>query len=546
MFRKNATIIRLNIAPVFALALILLLVASCAPVFNSPGPNPNTKQGAGAEADIPKLPAETSAASTAKSVSAPAVAPVSSAYPIVDTSQGKCYDNNAEIPCSQNNFTGQDAQYTGNAPHYQDNGDGTMTDLVTGLMWQQDPGAKMTYAQAVAGADSFSLAGYDDWRLPTIKELYSLILFDGTDVAACPKGNTCSSIPFIDTRYFKFSYGSASAGERTIDSQWATSTKYVSTTMNGNATMFGVNFADGRIKGYPTDPMRGQSQGKLFYVIYVRGNPNYGKNILSDNGNGTITDSATSLTWMQADSAKGMDWQTALNYCENLDYAGSNDWRLPNIKELQSIVDYTRSPATSNSAAIDPLFSVTSITDEAGQNDYPFYWSSTTHADSQGRDGFANYVAFGRALGYMNNTWMDVHGAGAQRSDPKSGNASDHPIGKGPQGDSIRIQNYARCVRGGNATFTVSGAASETRPSMQTTSTGDMPIQQGNQAGGMPGQNNSQPGGPMGRTPPQEAINACTASTQGASCSFTAPMGTITGTCQTIQQQMACVPAQHP
>ena len=42
---------------------------------------------------------------------------------------------------------------------------------------------------------------------------------------------------------------------------------------------------------------------------------------------------------------------------------------------------------------------------------------------------------------------MDVHGAGAQRSDPKTGNAGDYPQGHGPQGDVIRIDNYARCVR---------------------------------------------------------------------------------------------------
>jgi hypothetical protein len=42
---------------------------------------------------------------------------------------------------------------------------------------------------------------------------------------------------------------------------------------------------------------------------------------------------------------------------------------------------------------------------------------------------------------------MDVHGAGAQRSDPKTGDASDYPQGHGPQGDVIRINNYVRCVR---------------------------------------------------------------------------------------------------
>ncbi len=391
-------------------------------------------------------------------------------YTIVDTGQAKCYDDSgAQIACPADGeaFYGQDAQYSGNAPNYTDNpstisgqaGDGTITDNVTGLMWQQSPDTdgdgdideadKLSYAEALAGADTFSLAGYDDWRLPTIKELYSLIDFSGLD----PNINgtdTSSLTPFIDTDYFDFAYGDTSAGERIIDAQYASSTKYVATTMNGNETMFGVNFADGRIKGYPTGPMPGQSKGKGFYVLYVRGNPDYGVNDLADNGDGTITDAATGLTWMQADSGVGLNWEEALAYCESLDTAGYDDWRLPNAKELQSIVDYGRSPDTSNSAAIDPLFNVTAITNEAGQTDYPFYWSSTTHANWTTMPGAAGaYVAFGRAMGYMNNAWLDVHGAGAQRSDPKSGDPADYPTGRGPQGDTIRIYNYARCVRGG-------------------------------------------------------------------------------------------------
>jgi hypothetical protein len=55
-------------------------------------------------------------------------------------------------------------------------------------------------------------------------------------------------------------------------------------------------------------------------------------------------------------------------------------------------------------------------------------------------------VAFGRAMGYM-GSWIDVHGAGAQRSDPKSGNPASYPTGHGPQGDAIRIYNYVRLVR---------------------------------------------------------------------------------------------------
>ena len=65
--------------------------------------------------------------------------------------------------------------------------------------------------------------------------------------------------------------------------------------------------------------------------------------------------------------------------------------------------------------------------------------------------GFSGiYVAFGRAMGYVRNGWHDVHGAGAQRSDPKTGNSADFPQGRGPQGDAIRISNFVRLVRGGS------------------------------------------------------------------------------------------------
>jgi hypothetical protein len=472
-------------------------------------------------------------------------------YPLVDTNQGKCYDNSVETACLAvtEAFYGQDAQYAGNAAQYQDNGDGTITDLVTGLMWQQDPGAKMTYAQAVAGASALTLAGNSDWRLPTIKELYSLILFDGTDASGC--NGTCSLTPFIDTRYFHFSYGDTAAGERIIDSQFVSSTRYVSTTMLGDETVFGVNFADGRIKGYGMQMPMGGGE-KTFYVLYVRGNTAYGLNQFSDSGNGTITDSATGLTWMQSDSGAGMNWESALSYCENLDLAGAADWRLPNVKELQSIVDYTRSPDTTQSAAIDPLFSVTAITNEAGETDYPFYWSSTTHADAGGQGVFASYVSFGRAEGYMVAVWRDVHGAGAQRSDPKSGDASEFAQGHGPQGDAVRIDNYVRCVRGGQVTLMASGADYATRPSMTIQST-SIP-QGGNQvgqnmppAGMQPVQSSGQTGQQQAdHVPPPEAVNACGGSSQGAACQFSAPNGAVSGTCQPIQQQMACVPANHP
>jgi hypothetical protein len=373
--------------------------------------------------------------------------------PIVDTGQIATYDTNKEIsyPKPGDAFYGQDAQYAGNQPSYRDNGDGTVTDLVTGLMWSKAVDSdKVTLEEAEAAAEKMTLGGYTDWRVPTIKELYSLIDFRGN--TGFSRGQSMHSkapsnaISYINTDYFDFMYGCTDGGERYIDAQWLSRTKYVSTTMDNMETLFGVNFADGRIKGYGFRRQGTSRHVKTFYVRFVRGNA-YGDNDLKDNGDGTVTDSNTGLMWMKTDSGKGMNWKEALAYAEDSTYAGYSDWRLPNAKELQYLVDYTRSPDTTRSPAIDPVFQTSSITNEAEQKDYPFFWTSTTHLDGPVTPSGAVYISFGRAIGKMQGHVMDVHGAGAQRSDPKTGSAR---IGHGPQGDAQRVQNFVRLVRGGS------------------------------------------------------------------------------------------------
>lgn len=422
-------------------------------------------------------------------------------YPIVATGQAKCYDNRGEItpPQPGQSFYGQDAQFQARPASYALSADGlTVLDNITGLTWQRSPdtdgdGAltrrdKLTLTQAEALPSKLKAArfgGFDDWRLPSIKELYSLFDARGTDPSGPMDVDASRLTPYINTKFFKFAYGDTSAGERVIDSQWASSTKYVGKSEREAGKLFGVNFADGRIKGYGLQ-MPGRGMQKTFFVICVRGNPAYGKNDFHDNADGTITDRATGLTWSKADSGQGMNWQDALAWVQKKNAAkflGHDDWRLPSVKELQSIVDYARSPDTSQSPAIDPLFTCTALTNEARQVDYPFYWSATTHAGLRG-GAAAMYVAFGRAAGWMpprglaggppgnrggfgpaprpgfggpepqgresgDYHYVDVHGAGAQRSDPKTGDPAMFPHGRGPQGDVIRIYNYVRCVRGG-------------------------------------------------------------------------------------------------
>lgn len=360
---------------------------------------------------------------------------------IVDTNQEECFDNENEISCPSlgKSFYGQDGNYIGNKPSYKDNGDGTVTDLNTGLMWIQDAGGKVFYYDA---RNSISYAGYNDWRIPSIKELYSLMDFSGVDVSATAKS---ANTPFIDDDVFVFEYGDITSGDRIIDSQWMTSNIYVSKVMNNEECFFGVNFADGRIKCYPTEN-NGQNNG--YFLRYVRGD-SYGNNLFVDNNDGTVTDESSGLMWQQSDSGEGLDWENALSYCEDLNLANYTDWRLPNAKELQYIVDYSRSPDTTSSPAIDSIFDSTSFTNLMGEKDWGYYWTGTTHVSQKG-GGTAAYISFGRGLGAMNGQIMDVHGAGCQRSDSKVGDKADYPVSQenAPQGDIARVYNYARCVRG--------------------------------------------------------------------------------------------------
>ncbi|HQW04345.1 MAG: DUF1566 domain-containing protein [Flavobacteriales bacterium] len=381
-------------------------------------------------------------------------------YPIVDTDVSDFYNNSTIIstPSIGSPFYGQDATYNGNQPSYTNNGDGTVTDNVTGLTWLKSMGGKISYHDAVIKADTMTSGGHTDWRIPTIKELYSLALFTGRcfgDLAVDK---------FIDTTYFDQPIGDVTIGEREIDGQVWSNTHYVSHIMLGDTAIFGYNFIDGRLKGYPKySPMNGTPN--KFYFRMVRGNTSYGTNSFIDNGDGTITDNATGLMWQQSDNGTTYNWENALSYAENLTLTDHSDWRLPNAKELQSIVDYTRSPGATSSPAIDPLFYCTPITDPNGNSgQYGYYWSSSPLQDGPNPYSDAVYFCFGKAQGLMelppnsgNLQLLDVHGAGAQRNDPKTGDPADFPNYFGPQGDVRYAYNFIRCVRNTSTPTSIKG-----------------------------------------------------------------------------------------
>jgi len=91
-------------------------------------------------------------------------------------------------------------------------------------------------------------------------------------------------------------------------------------------------------------------------------------NSFIDNSDGTITDTSTGLMWQQ-DSVSTITWEQALAYCNNLTLAGYNDWRLPSINELLSIVDYS---------TWEPPIDIQLFGDDA----FNRFWSSTSFTDN--------------------------------------------------------------------------------------------------------------------------------------------------------------------
>lgn len=364
------------------------------------------------------------------------------------TAQDTCYDTRAAIPCPAPGqpFSGQDAQQRHRAPSYTpDAANLTITDNVTGLVWTRQLYGPYTWREAIAAAEQLSLSSADDWRLPSITELYSLIDFRGYFGPG-----PIESRPFIDRTIFDFQYGSGDGttpGSRWIDVQLWSATRYTGTTMGGDATIFGVNFADARIKGYPEfEPGTSPAVPARMYVRFVRGRE-WPRSSFRLDSKSIVRDESTGLIWQRTDDGQRRTWAEALAYCAALDLDGLTGWRLPDAKELQLLVDYRRTPSITGTAALAPPFRAT--------NPEQYYWTSTTVLDGppDNAAGKAVVIAFGRALGWMEvppgsgqRRLLDVHGAGSQRADFKEGDPAQFPFGFGPQGDDVRITNSVRCV----------------------------------------------------------------------------------------------------
>ena len=325
-----------------------------------------------------------------------------------DTGQDLCYDWNALIDCpgEGEDFYGQDGNYTINPPDLKDNGDGTVTDNLTGLTWEQNTEENepnlYTYNEAITYCDDLTLGGQNDWRMPTRKE-YSTILNFGT------------TSPSLDTVYFPYY---TSVYEENESHYWTSSEYY-----DDSSQVWLLRLAFGLVDKTPKEP-------DSHRVKCVRGDTLPAASY-TDNSNGKVTDNVTGLMWEQkTDDGGSRDkddtytWKDALAYCENLLLGENDDWRLPNIKEQERLVDLE-----SSNPSIDTTY--------FSNTNNGLYWSGTTCSGCHKMKAFA--IDFTDGELYYGNKFRD----------------------------DVYYENYVRCVRTSDAP----GTTTTTSPVASTTTT---------------------------------------------------------------------------
>ncbi len=334
--------------------------------------------------------------------------------PLPATGQTVCWDasgaGGTDADCDKVSYPGQDGYYQVGCPtegrfktHDEDSSipASTVLDTCTGLMWTQDPvdvngdgrtdQADVTdWSDALGACDTLQVGGYDDWRLPNVRELLSIVDYGRSDPAIDPVFH--APVVLAETGY----YWSSTSHKKEPAKAW------------------NVRISDGHCTGNDT----GDTKSSLWFVRAVRstmqsyrrnrlpatgqelcwdtvgkdetcadathprrdgevreGCPRDGRFVLNDSGtpndwnDDTVVDNCTGLEWQRTGERTG-DWGLALRYCAGLTLKKKHDWRLPNVAELQSLQDY------SSRTAIAPEFVQPDGTNI--QANRRWYWSSTT------------------------------------------------------------------------------------------------------------------------------------------------------------------------
>lgn len=246
---------------------------------------------------------------------------------------------------------GEDADYERFLPGYIDHGDGTITDTVTGLMWQKYDGGEMRYETAVSYCDSLQLAGYNDWRLPNSHELFSILNLDHVN-------------PAIDTNFFK---------SNGAEYWWSNQQQF------NDTNKIWVTNAGGGVGNHPRSETISAGGTKRFHTRAVRypGSPQIISQRWVSVGTNLIYDSVTALVWWGMPFT-AQSWEQALTVADTAAMAGYHNWRLPNIRELQSLNVENRGNPSVNTSLFPSVntghyWSSTSL---PNQTDKAWYWNN--------------------------------------------------------------------------------------------------------------------------------------------------------------------------
>jgi hypothetical protein len=251
---------------------------------------------------------------------------------------------------------------------FTDNDDGTMTDNMTGLVWQTTASTYSGYwSDWLSGCESSTANGYNDWRMPNMHELLSMTNYGYNVLSSWLTAQGFSSMSY----------------------SWSSTTTAYDHNRAWNITSDGGQNCNYNKGSQPVTVWQVRSES-LFLprtgqtTVYTTGDDGtYQKGVsfpsirFRDNGDGTITDNMTGLMWLK-DANKGAgtkNWTSAFAYVESLnsgtngDNCGYTDWRLPNVNELRVLVNYEQAGLYTwlNSQGFSNI-----------QNQ--FYWTSTTSA----------------------------------------------------------------------------------------------------------------------------------------------------------------------
>ena len=283
-----------------------------------------------------------------------------------------------QMDCSipDEGFAGQDAQYalqgycvpvSFTVAMSGPDRDETVIDNNLGLEWQRTtPSTQYKFEDAKKFCTDSVYGGYDDWRMPTAHEMSSILNF----------------APFDAYYMYDYYFPDIVAWNRIEHGFWTSSSSqkdgfFVVNPWYGAATL--------PIGHYSGDPDEAN-------ILCVRGkvlDPKGGFAVKTLNGDKVVVDYETHLTWQPPSNAESYNWQEALSYCETSVYAGYDDWRLPNIKELESLIHYGKEEGHTTDFPEEFLNNL---------RDYYSFWSSTTEIG--GDKNWAFYLRDGGTMFY--------------------------------------------------------------------------------------------------------------------------------------------------